>query len=299
MSRPERGGQSSSEFRKRRRLAGEDDTDRDLRLAREDAAENESRQQQQQQEAAKRHSKNDAPLMDHAGHIQLFGAPSLRVIRAEKNAEAEAEKKKKEREFEDQYTMRFSNAAGFKTGIKDKPWYATAREDVGYSGTEELGPQALAELGKDAFGRRDDGRNRRDEMRLRTADPMAVMKKAQMRLKEVGREREVWAMEKKRDMREIENTPGRFASKLEPKRRRTDENELEEFSLDSVPGGHATILKHENSSREQSRANGQKSYRTKRKRSRSRERNDLRSFHRLHRSGQHSKLSSHRDAASS
>jgi len=281
-------------------VAGEDDTDRDLRLAREDAAENELLRQQQQEEAGRKHTNNDAPLIDHAGHIQLFAAPSVRGIRAEKNAEAEAEKKKREREFEDQYTMRFSNAAGFRTGIKDQPWYATGREEVGYTGTEELEPQALAALGKDAFGRRDDGRNRRDEVRLQTTDPMALMKRAQVKLKEVGREREIWAMEKKRELREMEEMRERHARRSKPKRWRTDENDLEGFSLDALPdGGHASTQKHADSSGNQHRARTEERRRAKRRRSRSRERNGLRTLPQSHRSDHDATMLSPRNTATS
>ena len=83
--------------RKRRRLRGEDDTDRDIRYAREDA------------EAGKKASKaltkpsvSDAPLLDHNQHLQLIPAPNEKDIRKAKNDEVEAEKAKKRKREEDQ-----------------------------------------------------------------------------------------------------------------------------------------------------------------------------------------------------
>lgn len=98
--------------RKRRKLIGEDDTDRDLRLAKERAA-----QQSRPSDVVRT---TNEPLVNSEGHINLF-PPNLQ--RKEKNAEAEAERAKKQREYEDQYTMRFSNAAGIKQNSA-APWYS-------------------------------------------------------------------------------------------------------------------------------------------------------------------------------
>ncbi|QQK46962.1 CBF1-interacting co-repressor CIR, N-terminal domain [Penicillium digitatum] len=151
-------------FRKRRRVAGENDTDRDIRYAREDAA----------QAAAKRDElmlishKADtaqAPILDKAGHINLFPAASAK---AEKNPEAEAEASRKKRSYEDQYTMRFSNAAGFKETIGQKPWYSSAEQNA-------TAPESMP--GKDVWGNADPRRKERTQARMSANDPLAAIKR--------------------------------------------------------------------------------------------------------------------------
>ncbi|KAI4755045.1 hypothetical protein E4T52_10334 [Aureobasidium sp. EXF-3400] len=108
--------------RKRRRLRGEDDTDRDMRIAREDAAAG-AAVREKLSHSERDVQDGDVSVTDHAGHIQLFAAPNERALLTNsRNAEAEAEKAKKAREIEDQYTMRFSNAAGFKQSASSAPW---------------------------------------------------------------------------------------------------------------------------------------------------------------------------------
>ncbi|KAL1627288.1 60S ribosomal protein L19B [Neofusicoccum ribis] len=104
---------------KRRRIAGEDDTDRDIRLARE-TAEQGREQQEQLIKFSENKEANDAPLINREGHIDLFPVDHKAMRKAEKNAEREAEEARKRQEFEDQYTMRLSNAAG-RDGL-GKPW---------------------------------------------------------------------------------------------------------------------------------------------------------------------------------
>jgi hypothetical protein len=107
----------SGRERKRRKKAGENDTDFELRVAREDQA---SAANTETQLVLRK--ENNAPLTDHKGHISLFPTDSSKQP-VEKNPEAEKEAAKKKREYEDQYTMRFSNAAGFKQGLEN-PWYS-------------------------------------------------------------------------------------------------------------------------------------------------------------------------------
>ncbi|KAJ9621575.1 hypothetical protein H2203_007062 [Taxawa tesnikishii (nom. ined.)] len=144
--------------RKRRRLRGEDDTARDIRYAREDAEAGE-----QARTTLTTHSTSDAPLLDHTGHINLFPAPDEREIRkAERNAEADAEIAKKRKEYEDNYTVRFSDAAGYKRGCKIL----------------------------DVWGNEDPRRKEREQMRTSANDPIAFMQRAQAQLKQAEKDRE-------------------------------------------------------------------------------------------------------------
>ncbi|KAL6908946.1 hypothetical protein GGI43DRAFT_379781 [Trichoderma evansii] len=153
-------GDARSKFpgssRKLRKRVGEDDTEFELRLAKErnDAT--------YALVESSRKPASSAPIVDHAGHIDLFGDERARA-HAEKNQEAEAERKKKEREYEDQYTMRFSNAAG-KDGIS-QPWYSHG---------EGVAPDVSA---KNVWGHNDPDRKTRDAQRINSNDPLAMMKK--------------------------------------------------------------------------------------------------------------------------
>jgi hypothetical protein len=153
---------------RRRKRPGEDDTDFELRLAQE------RNNATYALVESSRKPTSSAPIVDHAGHIDLFGDERARA-HAQKNDEAEAEKRKKEREYEDQYTMRFSNAAG-KDGIS-KPWY---------SQSDGIAPDASS---KDIWGNRDPNRRARDSQRIISDDPLAMMKKGASQIRELKRER--------------------------------------------------------------------------------------------------------------
>ncbi|KAF2083136.1 hypothetical protein K490DRAFT_60753, partial [Saccharata proteae CBS 121410] len=98
--------------RKRRRLAGEDDTDRDIRVARLEEEERRAAAESSHLQLRKKDNKGaaDAPITDQAGHINLFPVDERAAMEKGKrrgNSEYEKEKERKERELEDQYTMRF------------------------------------------------------------------------------------------------------------------------------------------------------------------------------------------------
>ncbi|KAL8803099.1 MAG: hypothetical protein Q9200_006348 [Gallowayella weberi] len=213
-------GTSHKRERKRRKLAGEDDTDRDLRFAREDQASTIPKKDLQLMSK----KSSDAPLMDRRGHIDLFPVEGSRH-HAPKNAEVEAEKAKKKKEFEDQYTMRFSNAAGFKQSIGDKPWY----QSIGAS-TEESSEVPS----KDVWGNEDPRRKERERMRVIADDPMASIQKGVAQLRQVEREREKWLQEKQQETEELAEMHKR--SKRRSKRKH-DEERLKEFSLDASAEG--------------------------------------------------------------
>lgn len=203
---------------KAKRRRGEDDTDRDLRLAREQILRPSDLQRASSKATHCTDRDTDAPIMDHSGHIQLFAPPKPRSKHSEKNVEAESDRKRKEREFEDQYTMRFSNAAGNRRDGAQKPWY---------SGIEPLGRGDVHESGFNAFGRPDEGRKHRDEKRLQSSDPMAAMKVAQQKLREVARERDTSNREREKQRRALE-WEDRRQSKIY-------EATIDEFSLDATP----------------------------------------------------------------
>ena len=217
--------------RKIRKLAGEDDTDRDLRLAREAVA--------GPMPVIKKRKGHDAPLVDHKGHISLFPEEHRH---AEKNPEAELEAAKKKREFEDQFTMRFSNAAGFKQSLEN-PWYsAPASKDLALQD----------EPGKNVWGNEDPRRKEREKQRLDSSDPLAAIKIGVKKLRQADRHRKEWMEERERDLEEVEEM-ARW-NRRRRIHRNDDLDSLEGFSLEAgYEGKHRDRGEHLSRRREGSR----------------------------------------------
>ncbi|KAI9046610.1 hypothetical protein LZ554_009353 [Drepanopeziza brunnea f. sp. 'monogermtubi'] len=159
--------------RKKRKRAGENDTDFEMRVAREG--------REALAEVGKRlvlRKETEAPLVDQRGHIDLFPRPEPAPTKAaEKNAEAEKETARKRKEYEDQYTMRFSNAAGFKQGLEN-PWYSK----TGGKGIEE------EVVGRDVWGNEDPRRREREILIVEKRGLRNGMKDATERVRGIGRE---------------------------------------------------------------------------------------------------------------
>lgn len=198
--------------KKRRRLRGEDDTDMDIRLAA-----SATKPQDGDAEHAKvlrlREPASDAPLTDHAGHIDLFPVQLNEAIKREKNAEAEREKRKKEQAFEDQYTMRFSNAAG-KNGL-DQPWY-TAQQKTARAVGEDSAVLYPDLDSKNVWGNADPRRKEREQARISSNDPFAFMQKAQTQLKKSKEDKKKWSDERKRELRELRDAQERENRRMRP-----------------------------------------------------------------------------------
>ena len=254
--------------RKRRRIAGEDDTERDIRLAQEVAT-------GKDQVAQTVRPSSDAPLTDRKGNINLFPEEGTSRRGAPKNAEAEAEAAKKKKEFEDQYTMRFSNAAGFKQAVGQKPWYQSSDHGA------ENGEVAVT---KDVWGNEDPRRKEREKTRLDAEDPLAAMQKGVEELREVKKERKRWKEEREREMREIaeadrsrdgrrrttqegrdsedyqvlgdgNGADGRTRTRRKRKSNADEDHELESFSLDA-----SSTSRFDDAQRQQSRRRDNQSH---------------------------------------
>lgn len=248
--------------RKRRRITGEDDTDRDIRFAQENNALVPAKAELQM----KSKKSSDAPITDVNGHINLFPVDGTRH-NAPKNAEVEAEKAKKQKEFEDQYTMRFSNAAGFKQAIGQTPWY----HKVGAVGNESGDPETPS---KDVWGNEDPRRREREKLRTVADDPLAAIQKGVAGVREVERERKKWKEEKDREIRELEEAERRRERR---RRKKRDADDLEGFNLDDDDA------KFEESRKRHHRSRNESSSQSHRRRSRSPDRSRHRSHHHRHR----------------
>lgn len=189
-----RRDQEQGRDRKRRRIAGEDETEREIRIARENAAVAPG----SKPSTVQTRPRNDMPLMDGKGHINLFPIETSSNQKPAKNAEAEAEAAKKKREYEDQYTMRFSNAAGFKQNVGQLPWYSSVDAN-----TQNGDDGATATVAKDVWGNEDPRRKDRYTKRLTANDPLSAMKRGVEELREVEKERNRWKEERDRDIQEL------------------------------------------------------------------------------------------------
>lgn len=186
--------------RKRRKLRGEDDTDMDIRLAASLAKPAEGAE-----EDAKllklRKPTSDAPLTDHAGNIDLFPVDIKEALKREKNADAEKEKRKKEQTFEDQYTMRFSNARG--KNSFEQPWYTVQQNDAPAASHDTAVLEYPAIENKNVWGNQDPRRKEREQARISSSDPFAFMQQAQTQLKRSKEDRKKWADERGRELKEL------------------------------------------------------------------------------------------------
>ncbi|KAJ6780612.1 hypothetical protein PWT90_03496 [Aphanocladium album] len=171
--------------RRPRKRHGEDDTDFELRVAQE-------REEAVSRAAAEaRRTTSSAPIVDRRGNIDLFGGDDKSRAHAEKNEEAEQETRRKKREYEDQYTMRFSNAGG-QPGLA-APWYSAA------DGAKEPRSQVM----KNVWGRDDPQRKERDEKRIAASDPLAMMKQGAAKVRELRHERKKFQDERDRELRQM------------------------------------------------------------------------------------------------
>ncbi|KAI0389726.1 hypothetical protein F5Y17DRAFT_108217 [Xylariaceae sp. FL0594] len=214
---------SFREPKKKRKRFGEDDTDFEMRVARERAVAVSSAGALGGGPAGNgKKTSNDAPIVDSRGHIALFPEtePSRR---GSKNEDAEREAAKKRRELEDKYTMRFANAAGRDgTGVTGSgPWYAGSASGAL---AQTRGP------GKDVWGNDDPNRKGRDAARISADDPLAMMKRGAAKARDVEEERRALNEERERELRQL-----RKEEKRREKRRRhrgEPDDELDGFMLD-------------------------------------------------------------------
>ncbi|KAJ6093329.1 hypothetical protein N7486_008618 [Penicillium sp. IBT 16267x] len=222
-SRPERTiVDDAGRPRKRRRIAGEDDTERDIRFAREDVEQASAKREELAVAALRKNKKSDAPILDRDGHINLFPAEGDNK-KPEKNKEAEAEAQKEKRSYEDQYTMRFSNAAGFKQSIGQKPWYSSSAQTV----------EAPDSRSKNVWGNEDPMRQEREKFRMDANDPLAAMKRGVRQLRATEQERKRWNEEKKKELEALKSDQGsRDRSSHYRRRRSRSADSLEGFKLD-------------------------------------------------------------------
>jgi hypothetical protein len=262
--------------RKRRKLAGEDDTDMDIRLAASITASKDGKGEDARI-LKLRNTKIDAPLTDHAGNIDLFPVDTKEAVKREKNAEVEKEKKRKERVLEDQYTMRFSNAAG-KNGL-EQPWYTAQQMPIKQVGEDIAALEYPGFESKNVWGNEDPRRKERAQARITSSDPFAFMQQAQSQLKKSKEDKKKWAAERDRELIELRAAQEREdRSNRHQKRKNRNEDDIESFPQSE--------LRH---SMDRTRSSKDKYHHRHKDQSRSRDRSDPRSSHQNERRRSHSR----------
>ena len=189
--------------RKRRRIAGEDDTDRDIRFALEDV----EKATVQKKALYEQRSRQDAPLTDARGHINLFPVEQV-GNQSRKNPEIVKEEDAQKKRLEDQITLRFSNAAGHRQDPHAKPWYSSSAAPL-------IGEDAIKVASKDVWGNEDLGRRERERSRLVADDPLAMIQRGVTDLRKTEQERQNWNDERAVQLDELKE-----AQRLERRKRK-------------------------------------------------------------------------------
>ncbi|KAJ4303809.1 hypothetical protein N0V90_002710 [Kalmusia sp. IMI 367209] len=234
-----RVGRKDGHDKKRRKLAGEDDTERDIRIAASFRGGNGDDDDDKARLVKLRKPTSDAPLTDHAGNINLFPVDVKEQMNREKNEEVEKEKRKKERALEDQYTMRFSNAAG-RSGL-EQPWYASSGSKVNTDNqSDEKSNGYLGFESKDVWGNEDPLRKERAQSRITSNDPFAFMQRAQAQLKRSKDDKRKWAEERDRELMELRAAQERSSRRErhgKRKKRAEDDDDGESLNRDARSKG--------------------------------------------------------------
>lgn len=263
------GRQWEKQARKRtRRLKGEDDTDRDIRVAKEDAARGREVRERLGSSRGER-EEGKVRVTDERGHIALFEEPREEDQKRGRPGHGKGEREKRQKEEEEGVGMRFADAAGYRAE-RGGPWYVSS------SLAKNGGTGSLEVVGRDAFGREDPGRKQRDEKRVVGSDPMAVMRRAQGQLKQAERERQNFEEKRKAELRKLdddrvwEEEQRRKSRRKRHEQRRSGhrqrspgEDSLEGFSLDPLAHDEKRKRHHDSHERHEHRHRRDRSRRSR------------------------------------
>ena len=186
----------SDQKRKRRKLHGEDDTDRDMRIAREDNKKQYERDVKSRENGSKR--KSNLPITDIAGNIQLFTSAENRRKKDPSNL---SQTKVEQEEYG---AMQLKDAAGYRKEVKDQPWYLSCSRDDGARG-RSIRPVTRAGQDLDIAQQnaKTQAKSKRAAARMEAADPLAAINAAAKKMKENREQRELWAKEKEAELESL------------------------------------------------------------------------------------------------
>ncbi|KKY36525.1 putative homocitrate synthase [Diaporthe ampelina] len=229
------GGGPAAGQRKRKR-AGEDDTDFEMRVARERAEEGArvadelaaGGSKRQKLKGKEGEGEGEVSIVDSRGHIDLFGPPPKDAGGGGggggdggakgKMTDRERESKRKTQELVDKHTKSFNNG-----DLAGKPWYedekrrhAANREwwlnavaaavTSGEARPEEEDREAercMEAPTTNVWGRGDPKRRGRETARLDANDPLAAMKSGSKKVRDILKERRREAEERLRDLEQL------------------------------------------------------------------------------------------------
>nr|POE93634.1 uncharacterized protein c5e4.10c [Quercus suber] len=236
-----RGREDGARKRSRRRLRGEDDTDRDIRFAREDVeAGSKARQTLLLGSAHKSTTskRDDTSIVDAQGHIRLFAEPSS-VASLQDREQNDGNQEKKRRKEERVSKMRLDDAAGYNDSMQKGPWYASNKHANLTSQDPNTNDHLLANVpDKDVWGNEDPRRKSREQSRITSSDPFAAMQQAQSQLKQKQRDRMSWEKQQAKDLAELRDVDeDRRRRHSEHRRHRAEADDLDGFTLDSLADG--------------------------------------------------------------
>lgn len=244
---------------RKRKRAGEDDTDFEMRLAQERAAVGDRAAAElgaPSSATANKTKPKEVEIVGKDGHINLVGAPAP-TEQDEKNPEYEREAAKKKRELEDQYKMRFSNAAGRDGFAAGDPWYAQSGSRRGSRSLltkEELDAEIGIEAPtKDVWGNADPRRKARETERITSSDPLAMMKMGAKRVREVEKERKRENEERERELRNLRKEERRQEKRQRRERREEDRERRRDREDHRSRRTHHSEQKHRDREREDGR----------------------------------------------
>ncbi|CAN8104615.1 unnamed protein product [Discula destructiva] len=249
---------------RKRKRHGEDDTDFEMRLVKERAelGKRAAVDLSDERAASGGGKRRHIDIVGRDGHIDLVGAtPPRGNHKEEKNVDYEEEAARKRRELEDQYTMRFSTAAGRDGVAAADPWYtsASARNAVttGVPKQYEVGIEAST---KNVWGRDDPKRQEREMQRITSNDPLSMMRKGAQRVREVEKRRKRANEERARELEELRRAERRLEKR----------QKLERQHRHSGRDGHGDSSRHSHRpdrSEHQERQHGERRWRRARHRS--------------------------------
>lgn len=178
---------------KKRKLTGEDDTDRDIRLAHQNQAQHNASDHSDLQ---RRQADQPISLTDNKGNFSLIPQPQTEV---------HSRPKSRVDDNPTHFYLSSANPGQTSTGIH-QPWYKTPR------GQDQ--PQ---------WGSASPRRQEREAARLSSNDPLALMKRGVKKLRESERERHQWRDQRERDLREVEDMAKRERRSIKERQSQQDD----------------------------------------------------------------------------
>jgi hypothetical protein len=240
---------------RKRKRAGEDDTDFEMRVARERAQEGNKVRGELGVAAGREGQGPDVDIVDSRGHIDLIGGVPPRDDDA-----GEHDGKKREPAM----ASRHDTFGSLKDELAGQSWYTdtkrrritttTALIPAGVAATtteDREAERGMEAPTKNVWGRDDPKRRGRETARLDANDPLAMMKSGAKKVREVAKERRRDAEERERELQQLRKEERRRDK--EERRRRREGARKEENGRDDHHSSRSESRHHRDRRREDGR----------------------------------------------